>query len=123
MCYSYTHQETTIAQDAAKKKQMGNKSQELKLIEKADKVVVRVPGGKTSTKPKEQAKKGFYRVKESDRQGYTTHPTKQSKTKIGLVQNAGKKVQKSALIAQDVVKEPEAGAGKKATEKKGESQG
>jgi hypothetical protein len=66
------------------KKQMGNECRVLKMIEEASKVVVRVPAGKTSTKPNEQAKKASTEAKKVTDKS-TTSPMKPSKPKTGSV--------------------------------------
>ena len=106
LCYLYTHQESTIPQDAARKKQRENERQELKMMEEAGKVVVRVPVGMSSTKPKE--------TKVTDKS--TTKPTNPSNTKTGSVQKAYKKGQKSApIVHKNVTKGPQPRSGRKVT--------
>jgi hypothetical protein len=115
-CYLYTHQETTIPQDAAKKKQRENERQELKMMEEAGKVVVRVPVGLSSTKPKEQAAKkaSSKATKVTDKS--TTKPINPSNTKTGSVQKAYKKGQKSApIVHKNTAKGPQLRSGRKVT--------
>ncbi len=116
LCYLYTHQETTIPQDAARKKQRENECQELKMMEEAGKVVVRVPVGMSSTKPKEQAAKkaSSKATKVTDKS--TTKPINPSNTKTGSVQKAYKKGQKSApIVHKNATKGPQPRSEEKVT--------
>jgi len=116
LCYLYTHQETTIPQDTVRKNQRENERQELKMIEEADKLVVRVPVGRSSTKPKEQAAEtaSSKATKVTDKS--TTKPTNPSNTKTGSVQKVYKKGQKSApIVHKNATKGPQPRSGRKVT--------